>query len=62
MEKIKLPNGLTIICFEREETGKTTGTKRKFNIMQIKEGKKEIVHMSKLLEVNGKAVIRNWGW
>ena len=61
-EKIKLLNGLTIVCYEKEEIGATTGTKRKFSIMQIKECKKEILFMTKLLEQNGNVVNSNWGW
>lgn len=62
MKKIKLSNNLTIIFNEHEEIGKKTGTKRKFGTMQIKDGKKEIIYMTKLLEINGKTVERNWAW
>ncbi len=60
MKKIKLSNNLTIICNEHEEIGKTTGTQRKFSIVQIKDGKKEIAYLSKLLEINGQAVNEEW--
>lgn len=61
-DKIKLPNGLTMICYEKEETGESTGTKRKFSVMQVMDNKEELVYLTKLLEVNGQAVKRNWRW
>lgn len=60
MKKIKLSNNLTIISKEHEEIGKTTGTLRKFSIIQIKEGRKEIAYLSKLLEINGQKVNDEW--
>ena len=60
-DKLRLPNGLMLTCYEKEEVGETTGTKRKFSIMQIFEDEKEIAYMSKLLEINGKTIESNWG-
>ena len=60
-DRLRLPNGLTLTCYEKEEIGETTGTKRKFSIMQIFEGKKEVAYMSKLLEINDKTIESNWG-
>lgn len=60
-EKIKLPNGLTIICFDEENHHDKTA--KVFECMSIKDGKKEVLYLSKLKSVNGTAVKGfNWGY
>lgn len=60
-EKIKLPNGLTIFYYQKEQKYKSGNTKL-FDMIEIRDGRELLLLMDKQLTFNGNPVEGDWGY
>lgn len=58
--KLKLPNGITIICYEEINTNKSSGNVRKFLKLDLKDGREYLHSFYKCIELNGKEFEGSW--